>query len=270
METPLTATKGTDTISVEAQDTDTITIGGVDYVEFTANRESVVDSSGNAIVMNSENVICLVVDGVPETTNYSVIDEEPEPTEPTEPTQQYTLTINVLEPSSGSTVYIEGVEGDTYQADDGTTLSWQVEAEGYATAYGFTTLSGADETVDVSLLLTPPSIMNFEHASYSGLEMKDGWWQVEIEGYPVFVDQNNPTPALYPNVFYPLKYVANMEQVQAYKTGESTPTDVYAYCYLDEAGGIATSGFSPCPLNDEFGTFEEINMNIAILPPSQP
>ena len=87
MESPLTATKGTDTLLVEAQNEDIITIGDVDYVQFTADGEAVVDNLGNAVVMNPENVICLLVGGVPETTNYDVIDEEPEPTEPTTPTE---------------------------------------------------------------------------------------------------------------------------------------------------------------------------------------
>jgi hypothetical protein len=68
------ATIGSETIQVEALNNNSIVIGGETFVRFTASGKDVVDGDGNKVVMNPDNIICIVEDGVPTTTNYEVID----------------------------------------------------------------------------------------------------------------------------------------------------------------------------------------------------
>lgn len=80
LETPFKATVGDVEVQVEAINTNTLVVGGVTYIKLTASTYEVENEDGNKIVLNPDNIICEVEDGVPATTNYEVI----EPTTPTE------------------------------------------------------------------------------------------------------------------------------------------------------------------------------------------
>lgn len=77
LETPFNATIGESTAQVSADPTNTVTIGTTEYVKLTASTYEVENEDGEKIVLNPDNVICEVVDGVPETTAYEVIDSTP-------------------------------------------------------------------------------------------------------------------------------------------------------------------------------------------------
>ena len=79
LETPFNATIGETLVQAEALAENTTTIGDVEYVIMTASTYEVETAEGNGIVLNPEKVICELEDGVPTTTNNSVIDVTPEP-----------------------------------------------------------------------------------------------------------------------------------------------------------------------------------------------
>lgn len=74
MESPYTATIDSDTEQVKADPENSIQIGGASYVKLTASTYDVETLDGKGLVVNPDNIICKLVDGVPETTIYSVID----------------------------------------------------------------------------------------------------------------------------------------------------------------------------------------------------
>ena len=60
-----------------ADPSNTVTIGTTEYVKLTASVYEVENGDGDKIVLNPDNIICEVVDGVPTTTAYEVIDPSP-------------------------------------------------------------------------------------------------------------------------------------------------------------------------------------------------
>lgn len=75
MENAYIATIANTTVQVEALETNTVTIGGNTFVKLTASNYDVESLTGIKLVVDSENVIYEVVNGVPESTNYMLIDE---------------------------------------------------------------------------------------------------------------------------------------------------------------------------------------------------
>lgn len=75
MENAYIATIANTTVQVEALETNTVTIGGSTFVKLTASNYDVESLTGIKLVVDSENVIYEVVNGVPESTNYMLIDE---------------------------------------------------------------------------------------------------------------------------------------------------------------------------------------------------
>lgn len=75
--TPFTATVygEADPIQVEVLETNTITIGGHDFVRLTAGNYNIVDSMGYQLVWDNTGGgnICYIVDGVAETSNMSIV-----------------------------------------------------------------------------------------------------------------------------------------------------------------------------------------------------
>ena len=88
MESAYTATIDSETEQVSALETNAIEIGDVTYIKFTASTYDVETVNGEKLVINPENIICKLVDGVPETTNYEVIDPEPSVEPSTEPSTE--------------------------------------------------------------------------------------------------------------------------------------------------------------------------------------
>ena len=63
-----------DTEQVKADPENSIQIGGASYIKLTASTYDVETLDGEGLVVNPDSVICKLVDGVPETTSYSIID----------------------------------------------------------------------------------------------------------------------------------------------------------------------------------------------------
>ena len=74
LETPFNATLGETTIQVEANPTNTITISTTDYIKLTASTEDVGDTDDKGLVINPDNILCELEDGVPTTTNVTITD----------------------------------------------------------------------------------------------------------------------------------------------------------------------------------------------------
>ena len=64
-----------------ADPSNTVTIGATEYVKLTASTYEVENGDGEKIVLNPDNIICEVVDGVPTTTAYEVVDPSPADTD---------------------------------------------------------------------------------------------------------------------------------------------------------------------------------------------
>lgn len=132
-----------------ANDEDTITIGVEEFVRITdENGHNVSDGEGNQLLLK-EGIIYKLVSGVPESTNVQVIDVViPE---------RYTFTINPTPNDATVTLTATGEvqAGNSITVDDGTTVSYSVEASGYVSQSGTYTVNGADHEETVVLVEEP-------------------------------------------------------------------------------------------------------------------
>lgn len=132
-----------------ANDEDTITIGAEEFVRLTdENGHNVSDGEGNQLLLN-DGIIYKLVSGVPESTNVQVIDVViPE---------RYTLTISPTPNDATVTLTATGEVqvGNSITVDDGTTVSYSVEASGYVSQSGTYTVDGADHTENIVLAPVP-------------------------------------------------------------------------------------------------------------------
>lgn len=111
--------------------------------------------------MNPDNIICIVEDEVPTTTNYEVID----------PATEYTFTISAT--PADATVVINGETRTSLTANENTEITWSVGKTGYVTQTGTYTLV-ENHTETVTLVAIPTHTITFIPVdSHSGHVVND-------------------------------------------------------------------------------------------------
>lgn len=172
-----------------ANDEDTITIGAEEFVRLTdANGHNVSDGEGNQLLLN-DGIIYKLVSGVPESTNVQVIDVViPD---------RYTLTINPTPNDATVTLTATGEvqAGNSITVDDGTTVSYTVEASGYVSQSGTYTVDGADHTENIVLVPVPvpqETVIEYTSSGWSYTTTYTGEGQIPANAYLSFDLVNRP------------------------------------------------------------------------------
>ena len=181
-----------------ANDGDTITIGSTEYVRVTDGSghdvKAVIPNSGDEtphklIVRlgegNVHNLCYIEDDEAVSSTSIQVTDIVV--------VSQYTFTINPT-PADAS-VTINGESRTSITVDDGTTVSYTVEASGYVSQSGTYTLDGANHTENIVLVPVPvpqETVIEYTASGWSYSTTYSGEGEIPANAYLTFDLVNRP------------------------------------------------------------------------------
>ena len=182
LETPFNCTINGNEVQVDADEANSIEIGGETFIRLTdGSGHNIIDGDGKQLLLN-DGIIYQLNNGVPESTNIEVTDVVP--------VEQYTFTISAT--PNDATVVINGEARSTLTADDGTEITWSVAKEGYTTQSGTYTLNGADHTEEVTLIAIPQPDVVLTLDAVTGSYTSTGDFTSPIANYSIVYEYELP------------------------------------------------------------------------------